>query len=293
METDYIKYREIKPSLSGYLRESQAQLNKSVMPDEKVIHDIRVLMKKSRAVLKLIAPQIDKVSINRDIIDLRDVGRILSVWRETAVHRKTLKELKKEFPGIFSKLTDNEKLGSLMQKPEPIQELSEEMKAGLELIKDLLKKAQFRIRFQSMNMLDPSLLLNELESTYAKVSDIYITCRNSPGKNNVHEFRKKSKDFLYQIFFFRSINPSTITILEKRLDTMTRNLGKFNDLTQLVKTLGYRYRESINLPAMDELIIKIREKQDKYLSAVWPTAYKIFCPGQKLINILGSKLLII
>jgi len=44
---------------------------------------------------------------------------------------------------------------------------------------------------------------------------------------------------------------------------------------------------------MDELIIKIREKQDTYLSKVWPVAYKIFCPGQKLVNVLGFKLLVI
>jgi DNA modification methylase len=47
------------------------------------------------------------------------------------------------------------------------------------------------------------------------------------------------------------------------------------------------------MPAMDELAIKFREAQDKYLSKVWPAAYQVFCPGQKLVNILGFKLLVI
>jgi hypothetical protein len=44
---------------------------------------------------------------------------------------------------------------------------------------------------------------------------------------------------------------------------------------------------------MDELIIIIREAQDNYLSKVWPVAYKIFCPGKKLANVLGYKILAI
>jgi CHAD domain-containing protein len=144
-----------------------------------------------------------------------------------------------------------------------------------------------------MNKIDPQLLIKELELTYTKVVDIYLTCRNSPKPSDLHEFRKKAKDFLYQLYFFRPLNPSVVKALEKKLDSMTQYLGKYNDLTQVVKALGYKYPDDTNPPAMDELIVKIREKQDRYLSKVWPSAYKIFCPGQKLVNVLGFKLLVI
>jgi predicted metal-dependent enzyme (double-stranded beta helix superfamily) len=49
MELDYVKLKEIKPVLAGYIRESQLLLKKSAVPDEKTVHDVRVLMKKSRA----------------------------------------------------------------------------------------------------------------------------------------------------------------------------------------------------------------------------------------------------
>jgi CHAD domain-containing protein len=144
-----------------------------------------------------------------------------------------------------------------------------------------------------MNKIDPQLLIKELELTYTKIADVYLTCRNNPKRNNLHEFRKTAKDFLYQLYIFRPLNPAIVKALEKKLDSITQNLGKFNDLAQLVKTLGYRYPDSTNQPALDELIVKIREKQDRYLGKVWPSAYKIFCPGQKLVNVLGFKLLMI
>jgi CHAD domain-containing protein len=293
MELDYVKLEEIKPTLTGYIKESQILLKQSPVPDDKTVHDVRVFMKKARAVLKLVAPQQDSESIVRDITGYREVGRIMSSWRETSVHRKTLKELRKEFPGIFLQIQENKEIISLLNKTEPVTEPAQDIKEGLEEINSLLNKAGYRLRFQPMNALDPQLLIKELESSYNKVTDIYILCRNNPKPNNLHEFRKKSKDFLYQLYFFRALNIIVIKALEKSMDELTQNLGKYNDLTQLVKALGYKYPNDTNTPALDELIIKIREKQDTYLSKVWPISYQIFCPGQKLVNVLGFKLLVI
>lgn len=293
MEPDFIKLKEIKPALSGYIRESQNMLKGSLIPDEKVVHDVRVLMKKSRALLKLVAPQLDNESFRKDIFAFREVGRKMCSWRETSVHRKTLKELRKEFPGIFSRLKENERLKTLLKKDETLHEPSQEMIERSEEIIDVLNRTGYRVRFQSMNKLDPHLLVKELEVTYMVVADIFLICRNNPNPDDLHEFRKKAKDFLYQLLIFRPLNPSVVKVLEKRLDGMTQNLGKFNDLTQLVRAIDYKYSVNGNLPEMDELALKIREKQDRYLAKVWPIAYKIFCPGQKLVNVLGFKLLVI
>ncbi len=293
MELDYVKLKEIKPVLAGYIRESQLLLSKTAVPDDNAVHDVRVLMKKSRAALKLAAPQMDKELTDRDMVSLREVGRIMCSWRETSVHRKTLKELKKEFPEIFAALSDDETINSILKKTALMTELTDTMKEGMEEINALLNKTGYRIRFYSMNKLDPQLLIRELELTYARVTDIYLTCRNKPKPDDLHEFRKRAKDFLYQLYFFRPLNPSVVKSLEKRLDSLTLSQGRFNDLSQLVKRLDYKYFTGKNQPAMDELVIRIREKQDGYLSEIWPAAYRIFCPGQNLVNLLGFKLLVI
>ena len=184
-------------------------------------------------------------------------------------------------------------LTQLLGKPELAAEPSEEIKETLEQINSLLNNTGYRIRFQTMNMVDPQLLIKELEKNYMMVADIYITCRNNPKQEMIHKFRKRAKDFLYKLYIFRPLNPSIVKDLEKKLDIMTQYLGKYNDLAQVIKDLGYHYKDKTNLAAMDELIIKFREAQDKYLARVWPTAYQVFCPGQKLVNVLGFKLLVI
>jgi len=293
MELDYVKLKQIKPAIAGYIRESQTLLKRSVIPDEKSVHDVRVLMKKSRAVLKLLSPQLDQEYHMRDISSLKEVGRIMCSWRETTVQRKTLKEFRKKYPQIFLQLRENSMITIMLEKLSPVTEPAEELKKSLEQIDLLLNKTGYRIRFQSMNMIDPQLLIKELEITYRRVADIYLSCRNNPKPAMLHKFRKNAKDFLYQLYIFRPLNQSIIKGLEKKLDNMTQNLGKFNDLVQIIKVIGYNSKEGSNVPAMDELIIKFREAQDRYLAKVWPSAYQIFCPGQKLVNVLGFKLLVI
>ena len=293
MELDFIKLKQIKPALAGDIREAQSLLRIDTFPDENAVHDVRVLMKKARAIFRLTSQQLDVEFAEREKQALREAGRIMSTWRETSVMRKTLKCLKKNHPDIFSKLEDNEKLVSLMVKPVPVQILPADLQGDLQRIIGILNKTGYRIRFEPMNNLDPQLLIKELEATYDRVVNNYLVCRNNPKQSLIHELRKSSKDFLYQLWFFRPLNPSVIKALEKKLDTMTQNLGKYNDLCQLVRTLDYKYKNLTNQPALDELVLVIRGEQDQYLSKVWPVAYKVFCPGQKLVNILGFRLLLI
>ena len=293
MEPDFVKLKEIKPALAGYIRESLTLFNQSVVPDEEEVHDVRVLMKKARSVVRLIAEQMDTEFIGRERQALREVGRILCSWRDISVLRKALKSLKKRHPDIFSKLEDNEKINILMKKPESSQETTAGEKNSLGQIVDILNKTGYRIRFEPMSKLDPHLLIKSLEATYICVVNNYMICRNNPKAANLHELRKRTKDFLYQLWFFRPLNTSVVKALEKKLDLITQNLGKYNDLSQLLKEIGYKYEYTANHPALDELAVIIREEQDRNLAKVWPSAHKIFCPGQNLVNILGFKLLVI
>jgi CHAD domain-containing protein len=289
MGSDIIKIREIKPVLSEYISKSRELLKKAAVPDEDAIHDIRVLMKKSRAVLRL-AGAVNSTGLpDRDLQSLKRVGQIMCHWRDKSVHRKTLKELRKKYHSIFSKVESDEKIAALMRKPEATAGPDEEMKSGIKEIDDLLNKTYFRIRFNDMQKIEPAFLLDKLELSFETVRSLYLECRNTPKPETIHKFRKRSKDLLYQIYFFRPVNPSKVKSVEKRLEKLTMNLGKYNDLYQMLKAIGYVYPNEPGLPALDELVIKIREIQDDCLSKVWKDAYYCFCPGKILFDLVGFK----
>lgn len=288
METDPTLLKEIKPALSGYLRESLALLGQSPFPDDDAIHDIRVLMKRQRATVRLIRPLLDEVSYNREYVAGREVGRILSSWRETSVLRKTVRELRKEHPELFLRLKSKEKIVEMLRKPYSSWEMAAEKSTAIKTIGTQLTRALYRVRFLTLDNPDLKLLSGELENNYLIAARAYLDCRNNPKQSLLHEFRKKTKTFLYQLWFFRPLNPSAIKSLEKKLDFLTQNLGRFNDLAQIMEQTGYSYQQD-NDPAMDELAVVIRDKQDRYLSKVWPEAYRIFCPGKMLHDLPGFK----
>jgi CHAD domain-containing protein len=291
MESEYIRLKEIKPEVSDYISKAIILLNDPAFPDDDSIHDIRVLLKKARAALKIIEPQFGGDYNHMDIPDLKEAANLMAVWRNATVYRKILKDLKEEFPDLFSRLSDNEKIKELIKKPEKTEN-SEEAKLDTEKIRDLLKKAGYRIRLTGMKDADPNKLLKELEKSYQIVVGSYLTARYKTSMKKLHTLRKRTKDFLFQLYFFRPLNNSTIKQIEKELGEIAKNLGKIHDLDQLVRALDYKYPEALPGDAINELMVKIRERQDKYLKKVWPVAAELFTPGKKLKNILGYKVLV-
>jgi CHAD domain-containing protein len=279
-EKETKQFREIKPALTGYIRDSLVLLNQLPVPDDDAIHDIRVMMKRQRATIKLVKPLLEEAAYQREYLAGREVGRILCSWREMSVLYKTAKALKKENKELFLKLWDNEKIQSLLRKPYSTWTTAGEQSKSVKEIRARLNKAQYRVRFLNLKEPDISLLLEELGRNYLIAAKAYLECRNDPRQKLLHEFRKKSKTLMYQLCYFRQLNQRAIKSLEKKLDYLTQNLGKYNDLAQVRDLIGYKYGNPGNSAIMDELAVVIRDKQDKYLSKVWPSAYRIFAPGK-------------
>ena len=83
------------------------------------------------------------------------------------------------------------------------------------------------------------------------------------------------------------MNSTAVKALEKRIDGLTQNLGVYNDLAQLLEAVEYKNDDPGRSPDMAELMILVRNRQDELLSKVWPVAYKLFCPGHKLPDLMG------
>jgi CHAD domain-containing protein len=291
METDCIRLKEIKPELSDYISKATALLNDQAFPDDDSIHDIRVLLKKARASLKLIEPQFGSEYNHMDIPDLKEAADILAGWREAAVYRKILKDMKGEFPDLFARLIDNEKVTRLLIKQDQSGSAKEQI-PDTDKVRALLKKAGYRIRLTGMKDTDPQKLLKELEKSYSIVVGSFVSARYKTSMKKLHTLRKKTKDLLYQLYFFRPLNSSAIKQLGKELENIAKNLGRIHDLEQLVKALEYQYPEGSLDNDMSELMVRIREKQDRYLKKVWPAASELFMPGMKLEYVLGYKVLV-
>ncbi len=277
---------DIKASMLDCINGSLILLSRKPLPDGNAVHDIRVMMKKHRAAIRLVKPLLEESVYRREYLAGRETGRILSSWRESSVMRKSMKALRKDYPELFTKLWDNQAVQNLLRKPYSTWEEAGVQAKTVGQVTEQLTKARYRLRFLSLSEPDFRLLLGELGKSYSAAAGAYLDCRNNAKPRLLHEFRKKSKTLMYQLDFFRHLNPTAVKALEKRLDAMTRNLGKYNDLDQILTILGYKYRAAANSDVDDELAIVIKDRQDSFLIKVWPAAYRIFMPGKRLQDLL-------
>jgi len=285
--------KEFKPCLSGYIAESLHLLRSETFPDEDSVHDVRVLMKKSRAVMKLIRDQVERSFFEKEYDTFREAGRILAEWRETAVHRRTLKTIRKSNKKLFERLKGNPKLDAILAKPDKQSAFDQVNAERTEKIIEILNKSYYRVRFYNFGKPDFKILYQSLNKTYLDLSKLYLECRNNPKPLKLHRLRKKVKDLLYQVYFFRPLNPLKVKKLEERLIALAQYLGKYNDITQIILSFGYKVGEAENTSEFDELVAVLRGVQDEYLMEIWPLSFQLFRPGQKLENLLGYKMLII
>lgn len=291
MDPETIRIRPIKPALSGYLKESLVLLRRSRVPDDDAIHDIRVLMKKARAAMKLLHPCIGEKAFEDEYRTYRDAARMLASWRDMSVQRKTLRSVRKSNRKLFRRLEGYKPLDEIMKWENQSSEENMEIIRNIDEVETLLRKAWYRLRFMTIGEPDAALLYDQLNKSYMSAAALCMECRINTRPQKVHELRKRIKDFLYQIYFFRPVNPAAVKSTEKRLDIISQNLGKYNDISQIIAGLNYKYGNPGNPPELDELVALLKGIQDRYLADVWSSAFKVFKPGQKLQALLGITIL--
>ncbi len=284
---DVIVIPGIKLSLSASVSDAASLVSKRSMITDSDIHNARVSLKKARAILKLIRSQIQEDFYYREYETLKRSGSALCDLRENTVNRKLLRDIRKKSPAVFKKL-NHPAIEKLIRKPERNEDQTEETLKILDNIGSSLHKSVYRIRFEPMGGLKEPGLMSDLDTTWSGVRDAYLACRNEPSAKRIHEFRKRAKDFLYQLAFFRPLNPSRIRSLQKKTVDMTHELGKNHDLAVLLKAIGYKYTQG-NDPYLDELAVLIRGEQDRALMHVWPAARSLFGPSATLMDILRGK----
>ena len=281
-----VSIRAVKPAMTRYLLRSALLLGQQLLPGDEAVHDVRVYMKRLRATLKLVKPCLDERSYRREYDAARNAGLLLADWRDTAVLRSTMKTLKKESPELFDLLSSEPKASGLFAGADLSWEEAAARKKRAAGLAEQMKKAAGRIRFLSLADPDPSLMAGSLEESYREACRAYITCRNRPKPRLIHDFRKKSKTFLYQLRYFRPLNPPAVKSIETKIDRLTEVLGRYNDLGEVIRVTGYVFGEPGNTPVMDLLWVLVKDMQDRQLLKVWVISRDIFRPGSSLRDLL-------
>lgn len=201
------------------------ELKKSRRPGS--VHNARKEIKKLRATLRLVCEDTGRRKYRRAVQPLRRAAGVLAAARDARVRFRALQHLaddaEKRFPALYQTLRK-------IWRRETRRLLKSR---SLSSTRRLLRKAGRRMRRLKPALSGPSAFVPGLRHSYELAREHFAAARREPSPEHLHEWRKKVKDFWYQLQLAAPVHPPEIRRMLDRLELLGEQLGDDHDLSLL------------------------------------------------------------
>jgi CHAD domain-containing protein len=241
------------------------------------IHSARKDLKKLRSVLRLIRPVIGREQFRTENKRYRDAGRRLSSSRDAEVKLETLAALGERFGEdlpdralkAWTRLLseDRDALGDEDAVAIQIESAIGEIEVGRNEI------GRWRPSAKSWDLFAPGI-----ERTFKRGRRELKRVRAKRRNEDVHQWRKRVKDLLYQLRIVRQMWPALLGETADQAHELTDLLGDHHDLTVLHGDL--KSREELS----DEkaLVAAIERRQDELLDGALDLGARLYAEKPKV-----------
>lgn len=203
------------------------------------VHAARKDLKKLRGVLRLVRGELGEEVYRTENQRYRDAGRRLAQSRDAEVKTETLGALRERYDEELSIDLADAWLAALERERDEIvsdgdsDSLIAESTAAIEAGRE--KISTWPLESDSWELVEAGLL-----RSYRRGRRAMKRTRSDPVAENVHEWRKRTKDLWYQLRILRSAWPPVIAETAAEAHELTDLLGDHHDLAVLAEDLAAR-----------------------------------------------------
>jgi CHAD domain-containing protein len=231
---------------------------KTASKRDESVHEARKSIKKLRGLVRLLTPELGDAA-RRENMALRDLGRSLSPVRDAAAMVETVDLLGKKYPDTpaLAKLTQLR--AAMVRRRNAVRRQADatpDVEKGVTVLRSLRKQLnQWNIGA------DFQTLAPGLRVTYRRGRRAAERAKRNPNARNLHELRKRVKDYWYQVRLLENMWPDRESP-EGALRDLQEKLGDAHNLTVL------RDRPEAAIDGIVELINELeKDLQEKALHA--------------------------
>jgi CHAD domain-containing protein len=247
--------REEMTAAIGHLR------GKTGTPRAESVHEVRKSLKKTRALLRLVRPQLGEFYDDENI-RLRDTGHKLSELRDAGALIGVLDQLRKRphtsdagksFSSVRRVLSEQKR--QLEEAPEARQ-LKPQLTATL-------KQAQNSIRYWPLEIDGFEAIEAGLERTFRAGRTAMAKARKTGAREDFHEWRKRVKDHWYQVRLLQKVWGEVMIAYEQSLKDLEDALGEDLNLAILkdrVQAMASQNGHSVKAPVVAKTIEAARKE---------------------------------
>jgi CHAD domain-containing protein len=255
---------------------------------DEAVHDARKRFKRIRALLKLVRCEIGEKSYQRENARFRDAGRPLTEVRDARILLDTLDDLVK-------RLTSKVPKQSLAAARRTLQEHYEEVKRRVldeqPAVQDIVEtvcKGKRRAKRWPIGR-GWRVLKAGLAQGYKRARQAYSVATKDSTPENLHECRKRAKDWWHQLEFLDPIQPRLIRRMAQRMHDLADALGDDHDLHVLEQFLSSEPRRKGMEKALAILAQPIAHRRSLLQERAMKLGGKQFAPApRRLLRRLQS-----
>jgi CHAD domain-containing protein len=200
---------------------------------EDAVHEVRKSIKKTRALLRMVRPELGDFFLNENV-RLRDVGQKLSELRDAGALIGTANNLRQRRNGAaIKKLLAHVRQLFALQKRQ-----LEEQAAARKLFPSLrveLRKIRESIRSWPLKTKGFNAIAAGVRQTFRNGRKAMETARSSSSIEDYHEWRKRVKDHWYQVRLLSRVWENVMSGYEQSLKELENALGEYINLSLLEK----------------------------------------------------------
>jgi CHAD domain-containing protein len=237
------------------------------------VHDARKDLKKSRSLLRLLRPALDDDLYDREMTDLRQVARALSSARDAEVLPVTLAELREHYPNEVPEAACRE-LEARLAKDADVTEGSRSLADQ----SAALEAASQRVREWPLAELSWGDITARLGDSFRRGRKAMRSARWQPSDENLHEWRKRVKDLLYQLGLLEAAWPTVVRAYAGESHRLADLLGDDHDLAVLRFRLGEGAGpwEGISTPLRQQLDALAERRRVELQAEAWLLGERIY-----------------
>lgn len=242
------------------------------------VHDVRKTVKKLRGLIRLARPGFSDHA--RENATLRAVGQSLTLLRDSDVMRQTLADLADgadAFPAMAAAL---EAHSAAMRDPAATAAAIAAARAALAEV--AARVPHWRIRGQGF-----ATPARALAQSHAAARAAMARLSDPPAEDDIHEWRKRAKDVLYQMQLIEPLWPVALSVRVREADRLTELLGQSNDIAVLLQRVA---RTPLPPDEAMHLATRAGQRQGQLLGKALPLGRRLFAGKPTAMAALWAEL---
>jgi CHAD domain-containing protein len=200
---------------------------------DRAVHSARKELKKARATLRLLRDALGRSAYKKENAALRDAARPLSEVRDGRVLLDALNSLVEYYGAPASSLHLTRFKRVLSRRRTELRHRILDHRGPLRAARKTLRDVRSRSEKWHVGRHGWSVLGAGLKRTYERGRHAFTQAMAAPTNENLHEWRKQTKYFWYQLQVFEPLGPGLVAEMTEEARQLADCLGDDHDLAVL------------------------------------------------------------